>query len=136
MACAVIMLFMGGCMRDELEANNLVGTWLARIDNDSNALRPKLILMPSGRFSVSNFPKSVACSSISKSNSINGKGEWELDSEASRIHLSFNEYANSECSTPYLSNVFIETVMFERKILLFSEGVDKPSAAIVLSKDE
>jgi hypothetical protein len=112
----------------------LAGTWIAEHKSHSTISEIQLILKTDGKFIANNFPKSVACESSSSRDLINGSGNWEFDSSDSRIILTFGQYTATDCVPPYGANAFVESVMFKTKILLFPEGVDKPSAVIVLGK--
>jgi hypothetical protein len=116
------------------DAKNLTGTWIADSKSIPTISAPQLTLEVDGKFIASNFPKSVACASSSSRDLMSGRGNWEYDSSDSRIILLFSQYTTTSCTAPYGANVFVESVMFKTKILLFPEGVDKPSAAIVLGK--
>jgi hypothetical protein len=93
----------------------------------------KLELHQDYRFSIYNFPSKLICGSDAEIK-INGAGVWEYDRPAHRLILIFENISNNACPSPYMSNAFVESDLFDAVIVFYPDGPDNKASSVSLKK--
>lgn len=119
-----------GCSNRTTESAKFVGSWNADEIERPGVSRAELVLRDDGAFSATAFPASLACPELRHVRGVAGSGTWKLNADLRRIDLNFLELSGSECTAPYLANVFPERGLGGLVIVAYPDGVDNATTAI------